>query len=434
MLMHIIEKNDDCSKEGVYMVLRKIYLERLKKWREKQLIKVISGVRRCGKSTLLAQYIDYLLSEGIGNEQIVSVNLEDVEYEHLLNYKALYDYIKERLCKDRYTYVFIDEIQQCSSFEKAVDSLFIKDKVDVYITGSNAYLLSGELATLLSGRYIEINMLPLSFLEHMDFLNWEDSFLPAYLPMPLGPNLRAEFDIYLRYGSFPYVSQLERDDAVIKTYIDGIYSTILIKDVAMREGISDISVLEGVVKFLCNNIGSPVSIKKVSDTINSSGRNISVNTVEKYVRALTDSFIFYKADRFDIKGRQHLKTLGKYYLVDTGLRNMLLSGSSPDLGHQLENIVYLELLRRGNRVNIGKLAEKEVDFVSNNVDGICYYQVAATVMDENTLDRELAPLRKIPDHHPKYLLTLDDIITNANHDGIRQINVLNWLLFNNDAG
>lgn len=416
------------------MVLRKIYLERLKKWREKQLIKVISGVRRCGKSTLLAQYIDYLLSEGIGNEQIVSVNLEDVEYEHLLNYKALYDYIKERLCKDRYTYVFIDEIQQCSSFEKAVDSLFIKDKVDVYITGSNAYLLSGELATLLSGRYIEINMLPLSFLEHMDFLNWEDSFLPAYLPMPLGPNLRAEFDIYLRYGSFPYVSQLERDDAVIKTYIDGIYSTILIKDVAMREGISDISVLEGVVKFLCNNIGSPVSIKKVSDTINSSGRNISVNTVEKYVRALTDSFIFYKADRFDIKGRQHLKTLGKYYLVDTGLRNMLLSGSSPDLGHQLENIVYLELLRRGNRVNIGKLAEKEVDFVSNNVDGICYYQVAATVMDENTLDRELAPLRKIPDHHPKYLLTLDDIITNANHDGIRQINVLNWLLFNNDAG
>jgi len=407
-------------KGGGYMVQRQKYLELLKPWREKQLIKVISGVRRCGKSTLLAQYMNYLRSTGVEDEQIISVNLEDVDFEHLHDYRVLYDYFKKRLCKDKYTYVFIDEVQQCINFEKAVDSLFIKKNVDVYITGSNAHMLSGELATLLSGRYIEISILPLSFSEHME--------LAAQAGMPFIPNHKEEFGNYLRYGSFPYVSQLEKSDTVIRTYLDGVYNTILIKDVVKRAGITDVSVLESVVKFLCSNIGSPVSIKKISDTINSSGRKISVNTVETYVRALADSFIFYKADRYDIKGRQHLKTLGKYYLVDTGLRNMLLSGASADLGHQLENIVYLELLRRGNKVSIGKLAEKEIDFVTSNADGVCYYQVAATVLDENTLARELAPLQKIPDHHPKFLLTLDDIMPNANHDGIRQINALDWLL------
>jgi len=402
------------------MVQRQKYLELLKPWREKQLIKVISGVRRCGKSTLLAQYMDYLRSTGVEDEQIISVNLEDVDFEHLHDYRVLYDYFKKRLCKDKYTYVFIDEVQQCINFEKAVDSLFIKKNVDVYITGSNAHMLSGELATLLSGRYIEISILPLSFSEHME--------LAAQAGMPFIPNHKEEFGNYLRYGSFPYVSQLEKSDTVIRTYLDGVYNTILIKDVVKRVGITDVSVLESVVKFLCSNIGSPASIKKISDTINSSGRKISVNTVETYVRALADSFIFYKANRYDIKGRQHLKTLGKYYLVDTGLRNMVLSGASADLGHQLENIVYLELLRRGNKVSIGKLAEKEIDFVTSDADGVCYYQVAATVLDENTLARELAPLQKIPDHHPKFLLTLDDIMPNANHDGIRQINALDWLL------
>ena len=417
------------------MIQRKEYLELLKPWREKQLIKVISGVRRCGKSTLLAQYMDYLRSTGVKDEQIISVNLEDVDFEHLQDYKALYDYFKSRLCKDKYTYVFIDEVQQCTEFEKAVDSLFIKKNVDVYITGSNAHMLSGELATLLSGRYIEISILPLSFAEHMELVDSvrrqnKNGF--DRMGFDGGGyrlhNERGEFANYMRYGSFPYVSELERDDNIIRTYLDGVYNTILIKDIAKREGITDISVLESVVKFLCSNIGSPVSTKKISDTINSSGRKISVNTVETYVRALADSFIFYKADRYDIKGKQHLKTLGKYYLVDTGLRNMLLTGSSADLGHQLENIVYLELLRRGNKVSIGKLAEKEVDFVTSNADGVCYYQVAASVLDKNTLERELASLQKIPDHHPKFLLTLDDIMPSANHDGIRQINALDWLL------
>lgn len=397
------------------MIKRKEYLNWLIRWREQQLIKVITGVRRCGKSTLFSLYIDYLKETGVSEEQIISINLEDVDYEHLLNYKALHTYVKDRLCKDKYTYVFIDEVQQCPGFEKAVDSLFIKKNVDVYITGSNAHMLSGELATLLSGRYVEIRMLPLSFAEYLDFEGAED-------------HIKAKFNDYLHFGSFPYVAMLKKDKTVIRNYIDGIYNTILIKDVAKREGISDISVLESIVKFLSGSIGSPISTKKISDTINSSGRKISVNTVERYMRALCDSFLFYKVDRFDIKGRQTLKTLGKYYIVDTGLRDMLVSSSSEDLGHLLENIVYLELIRRGYKVNIGKLAEKEVDFVADNVEGITYFQVSASTLDENTLKRELEPLQKISDNYPKFLLTLDEYMPNANYEGIRKMSVIDWLL------
>ena len=397
------------------MIKRKEYLNWLIRWREQQLIKVITGVRRCGKSTLFSLYIDYLKETGVSEEQIISINLEDVDNEHLLNYKALHTYVKDRLCKDKYTYVFIDEVQQCPGFEKAVDSLFIKKNVDVYITGSNAHMLSGELATLLSGRYVEIRMLPLSFAEYLDFEGAED-------------HIKAKFNDYLHFGSFPYVAMLKKDKTVIRNYIDGIYNTILIKDVAKREGISDISVLESIVKFLSGSIGSPISTKKISDTINSSGRKISVNTVERYMRALCDSFLFYKVDRFDIKGRQTLKTLGKYYIVDTGLRDMLVSSSSEDLGHLLENIVYLELIRRGYKVNIGKLAEKEVDFVADNVEGITYFQVSASTLDENTLKRELEPLQKISDNYPKFLLTLDEYMPNANYEGIRKMSVIDWLL------
>lgn len=396
------------------MIQRNDYLERLIEWREKQVIKVVTGVRRCGKSTLFSLYIDYLKQSGVSDDQIIFVNLEDIEYEELLNYKSLYNYIKARLATGRYTYVFIDEVQQCKFFEKAVDSLFIKENVDVYITGSNANMLSGELATLLSGRYVEISMLPLSFSEYLDFTKDKD--------------IRSSFNDYLRFGSFPYVALLNKNENIIRTFIDGIYNTILIKDVASREGITDISILESIVKFLCSNIGSPVSTKKISDAINSGGRRISVNTVDHYLRALNQSYIFYKVDRYDIKGKQHLKTLGKYYVVDTGLRNMLASGSAPDLGHLLQNIVFLELLRRGYKVNIGKLAEKEVDFVASRTDSIEYYQVSASVLDKNTLQRELEPLQKIPDHHPKFLLTLDDINPNTNYNGIRQINLLDWLL------
>jgi len=398
------------------LIMRKEYLDLLIRWREKQLIKVITGVRRCGKSTLFSLYIKHLRELGVAENQIISINLEAVENEHLLDYKSLYAYVKNKLCADKYTYIFIDEVQQCLGFEKAVDSLFIKENVDVYITGSNAHMLSGELATLLSGRYVEIRMLPLSFSEYLAFT------------APQERGINSDFNDYLRFGSFPYAALLKKDTVAIRGYIEGIYNTILIKDVAQREGINDVSVLENIVKFLCSSVGSPISVKKISDTLNLSGRRISVNTVERYVRALTDSFLFYKVDRFDIRGKQTLKTLGKYYIVDTGLRDVLLSSGRADLGHLLENIVYLELLRRGYKVNIGKLAEKEVDFVAHNVDGIAYYQVSASTMDESTLKRELEPLQKISDNHPKFLLTLDEIMADVNYDGIRKMSVIDWLL------
>ena len=398
------------------MIQRIEYLDNLKALKDKQVIKVIAGVRRCGKSTLFELYIDYLRKTGTEDSQIISINLEELENADLLDYKALYDYIKNKLVPDKMNYIFIDEVQKCVGFEKAVDSLFIKKNCDVYVTGSNAYLLSGELATLLSGRYIRIDMLPFSFKEYYEATKES------------GKSKQELFDDYLRYGSFPYVAYLENDEKIISQYIEGVYNTILIKDVATREKINDITVLENILKTVASSIGSPISTKKISDTIVSSGRKISPNTVESYLRALADSYILYNAARYDIKGRQFLKTLGKYYFVDTGIRNHIISQSAKDLGHLLENVVYLELLRRKNRVNIGKLAEKEVDFVATNMNEVEYYQVCASVLDEKTLERELAPLKEIKDNYPKILLTLDDIGNGANYEGIRQINVIDWLL------
>lgn len=398
------------------MIERKEYLSMLIENKDRDIIKVVTGVRRCGKSTLFALYINWLRENGIAPNQIISVNLEDLEYEALNDYHALYAYIKVRLCLDKQNYVFIDEVQNCAGFEKAVDSLFIKPNVDVYITGSNAFMLSGELATLLSGRYITVDMLPFSFWEYCQGTAAQ------------GKPKRERFNDYLRFGSFPYAAQLPGRDADVVPYLEGIYHTILLKDVARREGINDISVLESIVKTLASSVGSPISAKKIADTLCSAGRKISVNTVDRYLRALTDSYLFYEASRYDIKGRQHLKTLGKYYMVDTGLRNLLLAGGSADLGHLIENIVFLELLRRRYKVSIGKLAEKEVDFVAVDSDGVTYYQVAASVLDEATLKRELDPLQKINDNHPKILLTLDEIGAGANYDGIRQYNLIDWLL------
>jgi len=397
------------------LIPRKRYLQELISWRNKQLIKVITGVRRCGKSTLFELYINYLKQEGITNNQIISINLEDIEHEQLLEYHALYNYIKDLLQNDMFTYVFIDEIQQCPGFEKVVDSLYIRKNIDLYITGSNANLLSGELATLLSGRYIEIQMLPLSFSEYLDSPSAEEE------------TRMTAFSHYMKYGSFPYIPMLERNNTVVRTYIQGIYNTILVKDVAKRKDITDISLLEQIIKVLGSCIGSPISTKKICDTIQSNGRKISVNTVDIYLQALTESYIFYKADRYDIRGRCFLKTLGKYYIVDLGLRNNLLANGESDIGHQLENIVYLELIRRGYKVSIGKLAEKEVDFVATTDKGIMYYQVSTTVLDENTLKRELAPLQAIHDNYPKILLSMDEIGSGRSHEGIQQQYLLQWL-------
>lgn len=398
------------------MVERKEYLNRLKSVREKHIIKVVTGVRRCGKSTLFKLYQEYLLSTGVLPEQIVSINLEDLEFEELLDYRKLYTYIKNRLCKDGYTYIFLDEVQNCKGFEKVVDSLFIKENTDVYITGSNAYMLSGELATLLSGRYVTIDMLPFSFKEYVD-ANQESK-----------KTTRELFIDYVRFGSFPYLAEIPKDEPIIESYIEGIYNTILVKDVAKREGITDISLLESIVKVIASSVGSPISTKKISDTINSAGRKTSVNSIDTYMKALCDAYIFYRADRFDIKGRQYLKTLGKYYIIDTGIRNLLLSSGASDIGHLIENIAYFELLRRGYRVSIGKLAEKEIDFVAKNYNGLEYYQISASVLDETTLSRGLSPLENISDHFPKFLLTLDEVPKGANFNGIRHLNLIDWLL------
>ena len=396
------------------MIYRGSYLNELLYWRDKQVIKVITGIRRCGKSTMFSLFIDELLKDGVEKEQIIRINLEDMAYEELLEYHKLYSYVKERLQSGKKTYIFLDEIQNCQEFERAVDSLFIQPDTDIYITGSNAFMLSGELATLLSGRYVTISMQPLSFAEFYSVCE----------------NMVKEqaFQEYMKYGGFPYITRLNGNEEVVRQYLEGIYNTILVKDVANREKISDLTILESIVRTLASNIGSPISTKKIADTLISNGRKISINTVDRYVRALVDSYIFYKVDRYDVKGRQYLKTFGKYYIADTGLRRLLTAESTSDMGHLLENIVYMELKRRYMRVSIGKIAEFETDFVVENADESAYYQVSASVLDEGTKERELRPLQKIKDNHPKVLLTLDVIGKNANYDGIRQYNLIDWLL------
>ena len=397
------------------------YLSILKNFKDQQIIKVITGIRRCGKSTLLEIYRDYLRDSMVEESQIISINFEDADYEKLLDRRKLYDYIKTRLVKGKKTYVFLDEIQNVNEFEKTVDSLFINKDVDLYITGSNAYLLSSELATLLTGRYIEIKMLPLSFKEYVSAFKDKT-------------DLSRKFRNYLRYSSFPQAVELYNvNPENITLFLDGIYHTILLKDVMQRKGITDKNVLEKVTKYLYDNIGNRTSIKSISDNIEGVEKNSSYNTIANYIDALIDSYLIFKANRYDIKRREFLKTQEKYYAVDIGLRYYMLGQSSAkDMGHILENVVYLELLRRGYEVYIGKYDELEVDFVAKKPENTVYYQVALTTRTEenakNTiLDRELAPLKRINDNYPKYILTLDDDL-DADFDGIKKINVLDWLL------
>ena len=400
------------------MIERTEYLEELKRWKDKDLIKVITGIRRCGKSTLFQLFIDYLKSIGISNEQIISINLEDADY-NFEDYKQLYDYIKEKIDSKNQYYVFLDEVQNVPMFQKAVDSLYIKKNVDVYITGSNAYLLSGELATLLSGRYIEIKMLPLSFKEYVsafDDNNYQQLFLN-----------------YMKNGGMPgNISIIKSNPNDLDKYLDGIFSTIVYKDIMARNNINDKMLLESVLKFIFDSIGSPISTKKISDTLTSKGISTSNHTVEKYITAFIESFLIYKAERFDVKGKNLLARDYKYYVVDQGLRSYLLGKKADsDMGHILENIVYLELLRRGYRVYVGKVDDLEVDFVAESRDGLKYFQVALTVRDEKVLQRELRSLQKTGDHYPKYLLTLD-MDLESDYDGITKINVVDWLLQDNN--
>ena len=408
------------------MVIRKEYLSRLLAWKNEQVIKVVTGIRRCGKSTLLKQFQDHLLEEGVSQEQIISINFEDLDYEDLLDYKALYAYIKERLCPDKMTYIFLDEIQKVDSFQKAVDSLFIKENTDIYITGSNAYLLSGDLATLLTGRYVEISMLPLSFAEYLECS---------------GETGEQALASYLRFGGFPYLTQMENTADKVDTYLEGIYNTVVVKDIEDRQlrknpdpnkrKITDITLLKTIARYLASVVGSPVSVKSVSDYLVSSGRKVSPNTVDDYMEALQESFIFYPVERFDINGKQLLKVNRKWYIVDLGLRNHILPRKRYDLGFSLENIVFFELLRRGFKVNVGKNGDAEVDFVAQKQGVLHYYQVTADMTNEDTFDREIRPLQSIKDNYEKIILTMDHM-TPGDYEGIKVVALLDWLLEKNE--
>ena len=396
------------------MIERKEYLDELKKWMNKDLIKVVTGIRRCGKSTLFELFISYLKETGISDEQIIQINLESADYD-FKDYKELYQYIVSKLSDDKNYYVFLDEVQNVVAFQKAVDSLHIKKNVDVYITGSNAYLLSGELATLLSGRYIEIKMLPLSFREYVTAFD-EDNYYQLFLNYMKNGGMPGEIDI------------LKSNPDGVDKYLDGIFSTIVYKDIMARKNIVDKMLLESVLKFIFDSVGSSVSPKKISDTLTSKGISTSNHTVDHYINAFLESFLIYKAERFDVKGKNLLAREYKFYVVDTGLRSYLLGKKADrDMGHILENIVYLELIRRGYKVYVGKVDDGEIDFVAQNREGLKYYQVALTVRDDLVLERELKSLQKTGDYYPKYLLTLD-MDLNADYDGIKKINVVYWLI------
>lgn len=397
------------------MIQRQEYLKKLIDLKDKNLIKIITGIRRCGKSTLFDLYIEYLKNNGIKEDQIIQLNLENPELE-FEDYKELYNYVKEKLNKDKMNYVFIDEVQNVDKFQKAVDGLYIHKNVDLYITGSNAYLLSGELATLLSGRYVEIKMLPLSFKEYLSAFDKNVDKQEKLLD-------------YFKYGSLPQtVELLKNAPNTIYSYIDGVFSTVVYKDIMMRNKINNKLILESVIKYIFSNIGNQITTKKISDTLTSMNRPTSNHTVENYISAFLEAYILYKVDRFDVRGKEVLASGYKYYAVDTGFRDYMLGKKAgQDMGHILENIVYLELLRRGYKVYTGKVDDLEIDFVAENTNGLEYYQVSLTVRDEKTLNRELKSLQKTGDFYPKYILTMDRDLE-ADYNGIKKINVIDWLI------
>lgn len=392
---------------------RRDYLDKLIAFKDKKLIKVITGIRRCGKSTIMEIFRDWLLNNGVSPEQILYLNFEDYDNIELRNPLALHQYIKPLILSDKPTYIFFDEIQHVKDFPDIINSINLKPNVDLYVTGSNAYMLSNEIATLLSGRYVEIAMLPLSFKEYVEGCGGSD-------------NLEKAYTNYITQTSFPYTLALDRPKD-ITDYLNGVYNTVVMKDIISRKKIQDVMMLESVIRFVADNIGNMLSPKRIADIMTADGRKIDQKTVEKYLTSLCETFFVYEAKRYNVKGKQLLKTLGKYYLVDVGLRRMLLGGRSFDAGRLLENVVYLELLRRQKSVYIGKIDNLEVDFVAIDENDIVYYQVAATVRDEATLKRELSSLQQINDQYPKYILTLDED-PEADYDGIKRINALKWLM------
>lgn len=397
------------------MIVREKYLKRMIDAKDTDFIKVITGVRRSGKSTLLLMFKDYLLNNGIAEKNIIHINFESAMYDEIKNYKDLYKYVKDKIKNDK-VYLLLDEVQNVESWEKAINSFRIDFNIDIYITGSNAYLLSSELSTLLSGRYIEIKMYPLSFKEFLIFNNYDNN------------NLDEKFNEYLKYGGLPAITLIKNNDELVLSYLNDIYNTIVKKDIIDRNNIKNPALLENIIKYLANNIGSPISATKISDYLNSNKIVDSTHqTIDNYLNILEKSFIMYKADRTDIKSKALLKTLGKYYISDTGIRNIILGFRNINEGHLLENVVYLELLRRGYRVNIGKTGDYEVDFVAENPNTIKYYQVTQSLTNEDVKKRELRSLKNINDNYEKIILTMDKTINN-DYNGIKVINIVDWLV------
>ena len=405
------------------MIDRPEYLKKLISWKDKQLVKIVTGVRRSGKSTLFQLYQDYLFQHGVEQNQIIHLNMENPENSLLLDWQKLYDFINVRLLPDKKNYVFIDEIQNVPDFQRAADGLFIKDNVDLYLTGSNSHIQSGQWATMLAGRYVEIHIFPLSFKEYVS----------AY---PFNDTRETMYRRYLENSSYPYTMTMHTENEkwetdLIRDYLGGIFNTIVLKDVVDNKNIREPGKLERVIKFIADNIGNLTSLKKISDMLTADGFKIYPQTVESYVDAFIDSYVLYRAYRYNVKGKALLKTLNKYYLVDLGLRYFLLGDGTIDTGRMLENVIYLELLRRNRKVYVGKVGDSEnineIDFVVEGANGTEYYQAAETVLDKKTLERELASLDAVKDHNPKYLLTLDNT-PNCSHNGIKQINALDWLL------
>ncbi|MGE9997345.1 ATP-binding protein [Catenibacterium mitsuokai] len=399
------------------MIERKEYLKQLLSWKDQSIIKVLTGIRRCGKSTILKLYQEYLLNNGIDPSQIISINFEELEYEDLQDYKKLYQYIKDRLVENKMMYIFLDEIQNVPSYEKVVDSLHVKENIDIYITGSNSYIFSGQLATYLSGRYIEIPVLPLSFKE-------------VYNPQT---NKEEAFQKYIKTGGFPYIHQIQLLNEQIDMYLEGIYNTVIVKDIEERinrknsKSVTDIALLKAISKYLSSVVGSPVSIRSITNYFKSNERTTSPNTISNYVEALCESYLYYPVEVMDVSGKEVLKSNKKYYIVDPGIRNYILPKQFYDLGFTIENIVYLELLRRRYNVNIGRNGRTEIDFIAKRNDVYTYIQVTASLVDENTFNREIRPLKQIKDNYEKIILTLDRY-TLGNYEGIKVINTIDWLL------
>lgn len=384
--------------------------------KDTEFIKVITGIKRCGKSTLLLMLKDYLLNSGIKEDNIIYMNFESAKFDDIKDYKDLYNYVKERIKNER-VYLLLDEVQNVKAFEKAINSFKVNFDIDIYITGSNAYLLSSELSTLLSGRYIEIKIYPLSFKEYLKFNDYNNS------------NLEDKFNEYLKYGGLPAITLIKNNDELVLSYLNDIYSTIVKKDIIDRNNIKDVALLENIIKYLATNIGSSVSAKKISDFLNSNKITEKSNhqTIDNYLSMLEKSFIMYKADRTDVRSKALFKTLGKYYIADTGIRNIIVGFRNIDEGHLLENVVYLELLRRGYKVNIGKSGDYEVDFVAESPNDIKYYQVARTLAYDEIRKREVRSLESINDNYEKTILTMDKSINN-DFNGIKVVNIIDWLL------